>query len=192
MLTLNSLHCAAMDPVMYALSGRFFWIPLYVLLAVVLVRRAGWRNGCMSLLLIALTVTLADQICASLLRPHFARMRPSNPDNPLSRHIHTVNGYRGGRYGFPSCHGANTFALAVYLARTTLRRTGACLMLLWAVAVSYTRIYLGVHYPGDLAVGASIGSAVAMFTSTVYMRVSTAWHPWRRLALFFPWSRLRS
>lgn len=191
MLFLNGLHTAWLDPVMYAASGRFIWAPLYLLLAVMVIRKAGWRNACVAFLLIALTIAAADQLCSSLLRPRFCRMRPSNPDNPISAFIHIVNDYRGGRYGFPSCHAANTFALVVFLARTVMRRTATSLLLLWAAFVSYTRIYLGVHYPGDLAVGAAIGSGVAWCLSSVYQRVSAMAHPWRSVVLGIPWWRFR-
>ena len=71
--------------------------------------------------------------------------------------IHIVNGYRGGRYGFPSCHAANTFGLAFFLVYLFRQRMLSVFILLWALVTCYSRAYLGVHYPGDLLAGALLG-----------------------------------
>lgn len=171
MLFLNSFNHSSLDQLMYALSGRFTWVPFYIFLFVLIVRRFGWRKAVFSLLLIALTILLADKLCNNLLRPMIGRLRPACLDNPLSRWIHIVNEYRGGRNGFPSCHAANSFALAVYLIRTMRWRGYAmAAILVWAALIAYTRIYLGVHYPGDVIVDGLIGSAIAYGTSTLFLR----------------------
>lgn len=192
MLFLNSFNHSSLDQLMYALSGRFTWMPFYIFLFVLIVRRFGWRKAVFSLLLIALTILLADKLCNNLLRPMIGRLRPACLDNPLSRWIYIVNEYRGGRNGFPSCHAANSFALAVYLTRTMRWRGYAmAAILVWAAFIAYTRIYLGVHYPGDVIVGGLIGSAIACGTSTLFLRRDAlraiavkAWtalpRPWRR------------
>lgn len=87
---------------------------------------------------------------------------PSNPENPLSEMVHIVGGYRGGSYGFPSCHAANSFALASFLTLLFANRKLSLFIFAWAVLNSYSRVYLGVHYPGDLLVGAIIGTAVGL------------------------------
>ena len=91
------------------------------------------------------------------------RLRPSNPANPISDLVHIVNNYRGGRYGFPSCHASNSFGLAFFLVFLFRKRWLSLFILLWATLNCYTRIYLGVHYPGDLIVGAIIGCCGAAF-----------------------------
>lgn len=90
------------------------------------------------------------------------RLRPSNPENPLSEMVHIVGGYRGGSYGFPSCHAANSFALASFLILLFANRKLSLFIFAWAVLNSYSRVYLGVHYPGDLLVGAIIGTAAGL------------------------------
>lgn len=90
------------------------------------------------------------------------RLRPSNPENPLSEMVHIVGGYRGGSYGFPSCHAANSFALASFLTLLFANRKLSLFIFAWAVLNSYSRVYLGVHYPGDLLVGAIIGTAAGL------------------------------
>lgn len=87
---------------------------------------------------------------------------PSNPANPLSEMVHIVGGYRGGSYGFPSCHAANSFALASFLTLLFANRKLSLFIFAWAVLNSYSRVYLGVHYPGDLLVGAIIGTAAGL------------------------------
>lgn len=161
-LFLNGLHADFLDPVMMTISGKLPWIPFYIFLAFMLFRRVGKNRGIIFLLMIGLTILAADQIGSQLIRPAFERLRPSNPDNPISPLVHIVNGYRGGRYGFPSCHSANTFAVATLLTLVFKRREWTIGMYSWAAIVSYSRIYLGVHYTGDIFVGAILGSSLAV------------------------------
>lgn len=161
MLGINRLHCAVADTFMYTFSGRWIWIPFYAALLVMLMRRYGWRNALGFTLVVVAIIAVSDQLCATVIRPAVERLRPANPDNPLSAAVHIVNGYRGGAFGFPSCHAANTIALATFMTLLTRSRwLGWCTML-WAAMNCYSRIYLGVHYPGDILVGALIGAGVA-------------------------------
>lgn len=161
LLALNGLHLPFTDRFMMAFTSRWVWLPMYVALAWFVVRRLGWRNGLITIGGVCLAVMLADQTCAALLRPAFERLRPANLDNPLSEMIHVVSGYRGGPYGFPSCHAANTFALSTYMTLLNRRNHLWIWMFLWALGNCYTRMYLGVHYPGDIIVGAVIGVLIS-------------------------------
>ncbi|MCM1021727.1 MAG: phosphatase PAP2 family protein [Muribaculum sp.] len=158
LLAINSWHTPALDQLMFLLSSKLVWIPFYILLLIVSIHRYGWRGGMFIAVGIALAVTIADQTCASLIRPLVERMRPTNPNNPISELIHTVNGYHGGRYGFPSCHAANTVAVATFLSLVFRHRALIIFSLaLWTAMNCYSRMYLGVHYPGDIVVGGIIG-----------------------------------
>lgn len=168
LLFLNGFHTPFWDDVMWTVTGKWVWIPFYVFLAVCVFRHASWKRGLLCLLLIGATITLADQFCGSLLRQAVERMRPSNPDNPVSAFVHIVNDYHGGRYGFPSCHAANSFALATFLSLFFRNRKATVLLMLWAALVSYSRIYLGVHYPGDILAGMFFGSFFALLLFRVY------------------------
>ena len=155
----NGMHAPFFDRFMMLFTGRFIWIPMYAAILLVLLKTRGLKSAGIYVLGIALAITLTDQTCATYIRPLVERMRPSNLDNPLSAFTIVVDDYRGGDYGFPSCHSANSFALATFLAFLFRSRRIRMFIFGWAILNSYTRLYLGVHYPGDLLVGAIIGSA---------------------------------
>lgn len=157
-LWLNSHHAPYWDVVMKMSSGKLIWVPMYVALLFAYCRSYGWRSALLAVVLTVLAVTAADQITASVIRPFFERLRPSNPDNPISQFVHIVDGYRGGRYGFPSCHAANTFAVATLTSLIFNRWKFTLFIYFWALLNCYSRVYLGVHYTGDLLVGSIIGT----------------------------------
>lgn len=158
-LFLNGPHSAFFDTFMTLFTGRFIWVPMYIMVAWLLFHKKRWQEGITYLLCLALAITMTDQTCATIIRPVVERLRPSNIDNAISSMTYIVNGYRGGSYGFPSCHAANSFALASFLILFVRRRRFTAFILFWATVNSYSRLYLGVHYPGDLLVGGIIGSA---------------------------------
>lgn len=162
LLIVNGAHSPFFDSVMWCISGRWIWVPFYAVLAYLLFRRMSWKRASIRLVTIGLIILAADQTCATLIRPEIGRLRPANLNNPLSSFVHVVNGYRGGRYGFPSCHAANTFALAVFMSLVIRHKWFTVMMFSWAFVVSYSRMYLGVHYFGDLFCGATIGSLFAV------------------------------
>lgn len=161
-LALNGLHAPYFDAFMKLFTGKWIWVPMYAAVLFAVVRNYRWRQTLAVLVCVALAITIADQVCATLIRPEVCRLRPSNPENPLSEMVHIVGGYRGGSYGFPSCHAANSFALASFLTLLFANRKLSLFIFAWAVLNSYSRVYLGVHYPGDLLVGAIIGTAAGL------------------------------
>ncbi len=163
LLLINGFHCEFVDTLMLYLTNRWFWIPFYALILAYIVREKRSVVALWCILSIVLAIALADQIGAGTLRESVARLRPANLDNPISSMVHVVNDYRAGRYGFPSCHAANSFALAVSMGLIFRKKAVAWVMFPWAVLQCYTRAYLGVHYPGDLIVGAILGSSCAAF-----------------------------
>lgn len=174
-LALNGLHAPYFDAFMKLFTGKWIWVPMYAAVLFAVVRNYRWRQTLAVLVCVALAITIADQVCATLIRPEVCRLRPSNPENPLSEMVHIVGGYRGGSYGFPSCHAANSFALASFLTLLFANRKLSLFIFAWAVLNSYSRVYLGVHYPGDLLVGAIIGTAAGLAMAFVAGYGQTEW-----------------
>lgn len=161
-LALNALHTPYLDSFMALFTGKWIWAPMYAAVLFVITRNYRWRQAVAIIACVLLAVAIADQVCATAIRPFVERMRPANLDNPISPMVHIVDGYRGGSYGFPSCHAANSFAHAVFLVFLFRNVRLSAAMFGWAVVNSLSRVYLGVHYPGDLLVGAVIGTVVGM------------------------------
>lgn len=160
-LFFNGMHTAFGDYFMSTFTGKWIWIPMYASILYILFKNYDWKVVLGCIVTIALTITFADQICATLIRPVVERYRPSNLNSPIVDLVHIVNDRRGGQYGFPSCHASNSFGLAFFVILIFRKRWLSIFILSWAVVNSYTRIYLGLHYPGDLIVGGLIGSAGA-------------------------------
>ena len=165
-LFLNSLHSPFWDTFMWAVSDKEFWYPFYGILILAMVWRYKW-NAVAILIFIALLITLADQISVKGFKEVFERLRPShNPE--IKDMIHTVKGYRGGRFGFVSSHAANTFAMAFFTSKLFRNKYYSWFIFLWAAVVSYSRIYLGVHYPLDILGGALLGILLGYLVFTLY------------------------
>ncbi|WP_435355077.1 phosphatase PAP2 family protein [Emticicia sp. SJ17W-69] len=158
-LWLNSFHSPTFDVIMFWVTYRFTWLPLYVYVIYYIYikfRTTFWQN----LIFIAFSVGLSDRFTSGFMKPYFQRFRPCH--DPLIQQMVHVVGDCGGQFGFASSHAANCFALAAsfYL----LNRGGklTIFLFIWAIIVSYSRIYVGVHFPTDLIVGAIIGVLISM------------------------------
>jgi len=161
-LWLNSFHSSALDPIVLQLTQTITWIPLYVLL-LYLIYRIDPKNTAWILGGVMLTILLSVQVTSGLMKPYFERLRPCH-DPRWDGMLH-LYGRCGGLYGFVSSHAANTFGLATFLTLKLGKKQKAIAWLfLYALLVSYTRIYLGVHYPLDVFFGAVIGVLAAIFS----------------------------
>lgn len=154
----NLMRGPVASEIWWMVSSRLVWVPMYMALAWWLCGTFGWRKAIVFAAAIGLGLLCADQVCASVIRPMVERLRPTHPDNPLSDFVVTVRGYRGSSFGFPSCHASNTMMLATFTAVCGRRFQRMIIwMFSWAVLNCLSRIYLGVHYPGDLLMGGFIG-----------------------------------
>ena len=170
MLFLNGLHAPFMDPVMWWASERLIWIPLYIFILFLFIRKfkgeAFWP-----IVFTILAVALSDYISSHFIKEIFRRLRPSY-DSQIGPSMHTLNGYMGGLYGFVSSHASNSFALATICFLFLRDRLFTIGIFAWAILVSYSRIYLGVHYPADVLCGAIFGSGLAGIIYYCWLKVS--------------------
>ncbi|WP_321331009.1 phosphatase PAP2 family protein [uncultured Bacteroides sp.] len=167
-LFLNCKHDAFFDFVMYWLSDKLIWIPMYFIIAFFIVKRYRIK-GLVMLLLVALLITLCDQTASHLLKNLVQRLRPSH-EPALAGLVHLSRAGAGGLYGFVSSHAANTFGLATFLW-FVLDKKFIILkywLFIWAALVSYSRIYNGVHYFGDVFVAAFLGAFFGWAVSKIY------------------------
>jgi undecaprenyl-diphosphatase len=158
-LLLNGLHSPFWDTIMVFASGKFNWLLLYLFIIFFIVRKHGWKTFWW-LLTITLVVIATDQISVGLFKNVFQRLRPCH--NPELQGLTHLVGRCGGQYGFVSSHAANTFGVAVFLSLLFSKRWITFTLLIWAAFVSYSRIYLGVHFPGDVLCGAILGAGIGI------------------------------
>lgn len=166
LLFLNGLHAQWLDPVFYLISYKLTWIPLYVILLIYAYRKAGWKFSLFLLLSVIVTVALCDLVSVQAFKNVFERYRPSHNED-IGHLVHLVRDFsgqevRGGYFGFISSHATNHFGIAVIigLLMKPIRKEIFAILLIWAAVVAYSRIYMGLHYPADVIVGAFVGSII--------------------------------
>ena len=161
LIWINSFHTDWLDPIMLIVTKTAFWTPLYLLFIYLIFKKLESHQW-IAIAGAVLTVVLADQITSSIMKPLFQRLRPSH-DPAIQNLLHLVANskgelYRGGLYGFASSHAANTFGISTYMWLLLKNKSKwIALCFLWAAILTYTRLYLGVHFPGDILVGAIVG-----------------------------------
>ncbi len=155
-LFLNGLNNSFFDFLMYWISYKFTWLPLYMFFLYLLIRKYKLK-ALWIMLLVGLLITFSDQFSV-MFKNYFQRLRPCHSEE-INFLIHTVKDKCGGKFGFVSSHAANSFSLAVFLIPflKSYSKHLPILLIAWATIVSYSRIYLGVHYPGDILGGALMG-----------------------------------
>lgn len=173
LLVINGWHAPWADTLMWIISAKATWIPLYLLLIGLLVWRyrkpvmtsVKWLQkvpACVVMIaMIGLAIGAADFIASGILKELVARPRPTRVPE-LEGVLHLVNGYRSGRYGFVSSHAANTMVCALLFSMIWRNKIATVGLMLWVAANCYSRMYLGVHYPLDILGGLMVGCLVAM------------------------------
>ena len=159
---------------MWYVSKMQFWIPVYILLLYLLYKKYPSRQFILVVLCIAVTILLCDRVAVELFKNVFHRLRPSHNSEIMDR-VHYVldgngNPYRGGMYGFFSNHASNYAGITTFFICLVkpLKAWIITLLVLWVMLICYSRIYLGVHYPGDILAGASYGIIVGWLISKLF------------------------
>jgi len=165
-LFLNSFHSPFFDQVMYAISGKVIWIPLYLAILICLGIKYK-RKFLIIILFIILAATLADQ-ASVLVKNYVHRLRPCH-EPALEGLVHLVRGECGGLYSFVSSHATNSFDVALLSLLFIRKRWFSITIVLWALVVGYSRIYLGVHYPGDVICGSILGALIGWSIYSLYV-----------------------
>ena len=167
MLALNGSDSLYMDGVMKIFTTTSVWIPVAAVLLFVVLKNNTPRGSLLTVLAVALTILACDQISSGLIKPIVARLRPSH-DPSFMHLIDTFNGYCSGSYSFTSSHACNSFGIFTIIALIIRNRALSFSLLLWACINSFSRIYLGVHYPGDILCGAIVGIVIGSIMFLIY------------------------
>lgn len=175
LLYLNSFTSPLFDNFFWVVTSKSIWFPMYAFFLYVIFRNQGVK-GIITVLAMALMVLLCDQISTNIFKEGFERLRPSH-DPSIQGLVDLINGKRGGKYGFVSSHATNSFGLAVFSILLFRYRWYTVFILFWAALNSYSRIYMGVHYPGDILGGMILGSLIGWFVYWLYKKVSARFSP---------------
>ena len=167
LLKINGSDSLFWDGFMWTATNMLTWIPMAVVLLYVILKNNKVKEALLIIGMLALVITLTDQIASGFCKPFFARFRPTQ-DPELMYQIDIVNGYRGGIYGFVSSHAANTFGIAIFLALIVRSWSLGIILFIWACINAYSRMYLGVHYPGDILFGTLIGLGLGTLIYLLY------------------------
>jgi undecaprenyl-diphosphatase len=175
-LWLNGLHTPWLDTVMYWITYKYTWIPLYILLIALTIRAEGWKKGGFIVIAVVLAVAVADKVTSGFMKPYFLRLRPCH-DPSIQIVMHHVTDC-GGMYGFASSHASTSFALAIAWFSLLRRQVPQMVFLfLWAAVYTYSRVYVGVHYPLDILAGALVGLLVGYsFVQLYYIFLKRYYH----------------
>jgi len=170
LLCLNSYHTPLWDNFFWITTQTITWVPLYVTLAYIFIKNHSLR-GIWFLVFAGLLILLCDQISSGFFKPFFERYRPSH-DPFIKDAVHILHNKKGGMYGFVSSHATNSFGLAVYLSLIFRNRWFNIVIFSWAAIFSYSRIYLGLHYPGDIVGGALLGMILGRIVYGLFIHFS--------------------
>lgn len=173
LLNLNRNFSGFWDGVMYLGTDKLVWAPLFLTILYLIIKNKG-RESILILIMLLLVVLFSDSV-STMIKEWTQRLRPSH--NPsIMYDLHIVNGYRGGQFGFVSSHAANSFGLALFLLLLVRNLAFSITVIMWAAFHTFTRIYLGVHYPFDILCGALLGLTFGFLLYRLYIFLLEKFH----------------
>ena len=171
LLALNGSGSLFLDGLVMTLTTAYTWVPLYCALFYLVLKN---NDSAQKIILIVVCAALCAFVAGSLddmvVKPLVARWRPTH-DEVIGRAVDVVNGYRGGRFGFFSAHASNTFSIAIFFTLLVRSRALSIALILWSLTNCWTRLYLGVHFPGDILCGLLWGGTVGSVVYYFYLRM---------------------
>ena len=173
-LAINGLNSETWDGIMWWISGKTTWWPFYLLLLGFLGWKRRWQLLAM-IFFIVVVVTLVDQTSVHLFKNVFQRLRPCHEPS-LKDLVHLVNNKCGGQFGFISSHAANSFGVAVLISLWIRKQWFTGIMVAWALLIAYSRVYLGVHYPGDILAGGLWGAGCGWLVYRLFLWIMDKLH----------------
>lgn len=167
-LFFNGINAEWLDPIMKSISAFWFWYPIiaiFIILSVIYYKKKFWIPILFAIICFALT-----DLGSNFAKNNIKRHRPSH-NVEINEEVHIVDNYRGGKFGFFSGHAANSFGLAFISLLFIRKKYYTYFILFWAALVSYSRVYIGVHFPGDIFVGALYGTIIAFLIYKIYQSI---------------------
>ena len=171
LLAVNGSASLYLDGVAKTLTTALTWVPLYLALFWLVMRNNDFVRRIMFIVFCAgLCYLLAGAVDDGIVKPLVARWRPTH-DPVIGWQVDVVNGYRGGKYGFFSAHASNTFSIAIFFSLLVRSRLLTVGLVTWSLVNCWTRLYLGVHFPGDILCGLLWGGFVGCLVYYFFCRV---------------------
>ena len=172
LLDINGSDSLYLDRLVRTLTNGLTWIPLYLsLFYMVMKNNDNFRRLLLVLGGAGLCVLLAGTVDDAIVKPLVARWRPTH-DPQIGILVDIVDGYRGGKYGFFSAHASNTMSIATFFCWLARSRRLSIALVIWSLVNCWTRMYLGVHFPGDILVGLIWGITVGTGVYFLYRRLT--------------------
>lgn len=174
MLALNFDGGSFLDAIMWFASGIPNWIPLYLIVLYIFYRRFGWKYMLFAFAFVGLGVGICDQVC-NFFKHNILYLRPTHTEDLLP-YLHTLHGYMGGLTGTVSGHASTSFTIFLFTSLCMRRGWFTGMMLAYTLLTSYSRIYLGVHFPFQILFGWTLGLIVTLVLWYIFSKLNNRYH----------------